>query len=126
MRLVYVDSSCLVAIAFEEPGADDLARDLSSYDRLFAGNLLEAEVLSALSREGIESTAGLLTAITWVHPDRPLTDEYQRVLAAGYLRGADLWHVAAALFLDPTARELRFLSLDRKQVEVAARLGFLH
>ena len=32
-------------------------------------------------------------------PDRPLTHECTKALTAGYLRGADLWHVACALYL---------------------------
>lgn len=55
-------------------------------------------------------------------PD-PLSDEIQTVLSAGYLRGADCWHVAVALSYAP-ARDLTFLSLDRAQRAVAVKLGF--
>jgi len=49
----------------------------------------------------------------------------QEVLAQGYLRGADVWHVACALFLADAARaELAFLSRDAAQRRVARRLGF--
>jgi hypothetical protein len=53
-----------------------------------------------------------------------LTDEISRVLSAGYLRGADLWHVACALYLEPEPDELVFLTLDASQKAVAAKLGF--
>ncbi len=52
-----------------------------------------------------------------------LTGEIQTVLSAGYLRGADCWHVAVALSYAP-ARDLTFFSLDKAQRAVAARLGF--
>ena len=55
-------------------------------------------------------------------PD-PLSGEIQTVLSAGYLRGADCWHVAVALSYAP-ARDLTFLSLGRAQRAVAAQLGF--
>jgi hypothetical protein len=55
-------------------------------------------------------------------PD-PLTAEIQEVLRAGYLRGADCWHVAAALTYSPD-RSISFLSLGKAQLAVAARLGF--
>ena len=38
--------------------------------------------------------------------------------------GADAWHLACALFLDPDANELVFLTLDRRQRDVAKSIGF--
>ena len=60
-----------------------------------------------------------------VSPDRPLSTELQRVAEAGYLRGADMWHVACALFLSPAPGELTFLTLDEPQRGEARRLGFV-
>lgn len=125
MTLAYVDSSCLVAIAFSEPGAAKVATRLRGFERRLSSNLLEAELRSALARERVEDRAGnLLSWITWVFPHRPLSGEFDRVLAAGYLRGADLWHLATALFLAPDGRGVTFLTLDNPQKEIAARLGF--
>lgn len=125
MTFGYVDSSCLVALAFDEPGARKLAARLRRFDRLFSSNLLEAELRSALVREGLDGhVEDLLSWLTWVYPNRPLTPEYARVTAAGYLRGADLWHLANALFLAADPTDLRFLTLDGRQGEVARRLGF--
>jgi hypothetical protein len=98
---------------------------LRRFDRLFSSNLLEAEFRSALIQEGItDSGADLLSIVTWVYPNRPLTREIDRASEPGYLRGADLWHLANALFLAPAAKELSFLTLDQRQREVAASLGF--
>lgn len=125
MKFAYVDSSCLVAIAFDEGGAGRLAARLRRFDRLFSSNLLEAELRSALARESVDDRAdGLLSWITWVYPNRPLTAEFVRITAAGYLKGADLWHLANALFLAPDGKEVAFLTLDRRQKEVARNLGF--
>jgi predicted nucleic acid-binding protein len=124
MRTAYVDSSYLLAIVFVEPGAARLVRNLYRYELLISSNLLEAELRSALQRENMEDDFRLfLRAISWVHPDRTLTPEISTVLDAGYVRGADLWHLAVALFFDPT-REIGFLSLDSRQCEIAAQLGF--
>jgi len=110
---------------FEEPAAAELTVRLRRFDRLFSSNLLEAEFRSALVREGItDSGADLLAIVTWVYPNRPLTREIDRASGPGFLRGADLWHLANALFLPPDARELSFLTLDQRQREVAAGLGF--
>ncbi|MBI2466588.1 MAG: PIN domain-containing protein [Candidatus Rokubacteria bacterium] len=126
MTLAYVDTSCLVAIAFAEPGARSTARRLERHERLFASNLLEAELRAALAREGVSAhTAPLLMRISWIHPNRPLTREFERILATGRaLKGADLWHLACALFLAPNPQDLAFMTLDTRQREVAARLGF--
>ena len=125
MRLAYLDTSYLVAIAFEEPGALALAARMREFDRLFSSNLLEAEFRSTLLREGMDQGGGsLLSWVTWVLPNRTLTAEFDRIAGQGYLKGADLWHLACALFLDPGARELTFLTLDKRQKEVAAKLGF--
>lgn len=125
MTFAYVDSSCLVALAFDEPGARKLAARLRRFDRLFSSNLLEAELRSALVREGLDANIGdLLSWLTWIYPNRPLTPEYARITAAGYLRGADLWHLANALFLAPDPTDLSFLTLDGRQGEIARRLGF--
>jgi hypothetical protein len=120
----YVDSSCLVAIAFGEPSARKAAKALRSHSPLLASNLVEAEVRAALSREDTPAGSDIFEGIRWVFPDRALTAELQRALDHGRLRGADLWHVACALYLDPTASELVFLTLDVPQQRVAAALGF--
>jgi predicted nucleic acid-binding protein len=125
VTFAYVDSSCLVALAFDEPGARKLRARLRRFNRLFSSNLLEAELRSALTREGVdEEVEDLLSWLTWVYPNRPLTAEFVRITGAGYLRGADLWHLANALFLAPYATDLSFLTLDGRQGEVAQRLGF--
>lgn len=106
-----------------ERGAADVERRLLGL-RISASSLLEAEVRSALAREGVSMREDLLEDVVWVMPPRPLTGEIDRVLDAGYLRGADLWHVACALYLAPEPQGLPFLTLDAQQRKVAERLGF--
>lgn len=125
MKVAYVDTSCLVALALDEPGARGLAARLRRVDRLFSANLLEAEFRSAMQRE--EVSAGVdqyLSAISWILPERTLTPEIRVVLEHGYVRGADLWHLSCALYLCGDPRMLPFLTLDDRQREVAAALGF--
>ncbi|MCY7417022.1 MAG: type II toxin-antitoxin system VapC family toxin [Chloroflexi bacterium] len=124
MTAAYVDTSCLMAVASSEPGYEELATRLESFSQLHASNLLEAEFASALARRHITNDGSLTDQVIWVLPDRALTLEIDAVLAAGYLRGADLWHVACALYLSPNPLELTFLTLDGRQSEVARNLGF--
>ena len=51
MSVVYVDTSVLTAIAFDEPGAPALAGRLDDFTRLVSSNLLEAELRAAPRNE---------------------------------------------------------------------------
>ncbi len=124
MSVAYVDTSCLVAIAFSERNATAMVRRLSEFDEWVSSNLLESELRSAFARERVELPAKLLASIAWILPDRPLSDEITRVLSAGYLRGADCWHLATALYLADEPASISFLTLDDAQKEIAHALGF--
>ncbi|HAC07794.1 MAG TPA: hypothetical protein DC060_12440 [Gemmatimonadetes bacterium] len=124
LKAAYVDTSCLVAIAFGESEAAQVVSRLREHDVLLSSNLLEAELRATLVREAAEVDEALFSWIKWVLPDRPLSVEIIRVLRAGYLRGADLWHLATAMYVTPEPRDLTFLTLDRRQEEVAEELGF--
>lgn len=125
MKVAYIDTSVLVAIAFGESESDEIARKLGDFDRLLTSNLTEAEFRTVLVREHADSSgAELLAGLSWILPNRPLTPEIDRVAATGYVRGADLWHLACALFVSPQPGQLSFVSLDARQAEVAQMLGF--
>ena len=124
MKVAYVDTSCLVAIAFGERGAAALARRLEGFDVLAASDLLEAELRSAFLREDVGQEPAMLGAISWVVPDRPLHAEIATVLEAGYVRGADCWHLATALYFAEDPATISFLTLDERQAAVAKTLGF--
>ncbi|MDT8436572.1 MAG: PIN domain-containing protein [Gemmatimonadota bacterium] len=124
MNLAYVDTSCLVATAFGERGAKRLRQRLLTFDELVSSNLLEAELRSAFHREDVAFAPEMLSWIAWVLPDRPLGREMSRVLEVGRLRGADLWHLACALYLVDEPGEATFLTLDARQRRVASGLGF--
>jgi hypothetical protein len=124
MSIAYVDTSCLVAIAFGERGAKALGRRLDRFDELASSNLLEAELRATFVRERIDPRETALPTISWVVPDRPLSAEIARVLVAGYVRGANCWHLATALFLAEDPTTISFLTLDDRQQVVADALGF--
>lgn len=124
MKVAYVDTSCVVAIAFGEPGARTAGRWIADADVALASNLLEAELWATFTREGVEPNDALLGSISWVLPDRPLGPEIRRVLAAGRLRGADAWHLACALYVAGDPTDVSFFTLDKRQRRVAKALGF--
>ena len=120
----YVDSSCLVAIALGEPVAKRIAARLAGFRVILAHPLLDAEVRCACAREGQPLPDAELQLVHWIDVDRPLSDEIDHVLSAGYVRGADGLHLATALYLAPDPRQLTFLTLDTRQRAVARALGF--
>ena len=124
MSAAYVDTSVLVAIAFEERDGADMGSRLGAFSRLLSSNLLEAELRAACAREEIDFSDRLVASLSWVFPDRSLAPELGAVLVAGYLRGADLWHVASALYVTVAPGDMWFVTLDERQRSVAAALGF--
>lgn len=125
MSVAYVDSSVLVGHAFGERKASTMVRRMDRFGRVVSSPLLEAELLSALRRDSRALDERWLEGISLTPTDRPLRAEIAQVLSAGYLRGADCWHLATALYLaqdDPAS--LSFLTLDKRQREVASTLGF--
>jgi hypothetical protein len=124
VNAAFLDTSCLVAVAFGEAGGQKIVQVLERFDRILAANLLEAELRAAFARESVEFDPAYMQSVDWVMPDRPLTPEIERILEAGYLRGADLWHLACALFVAEDPALVTFLSLDTRQRAAASRLGF--
>ena len=124
MSIAYLDTSAVVAIAFGEPGSRAVSQKLEEFSRLISSNVLEAELRAVFSREGAQMEDSFLSAIDWVLPDRPLSAEYRAILRAGYLRGADLWHVATALYVGSDPAHISFITLDNAQQAVASKLGF--
>ena len=116
----------MLAVIFDEQAGAEVRGLFGTMNRIYASNLLEAEVASVAAREGIsgETISGALCQLDWVFPDRPLSREYESVLRAGRLRGADLWHLACALFLVGDPGQLPFITLDLSQAEVARKMGF--
>lgn len=123
MSVAYVDSSVFVALALREPGAAQVRRRLARADRVLTSVFTEAELASAMKREAVDLEASPLLGVQLVPATDPLTVEIETVLAAGYLRGADCWHLAVALSIAPR-RDLSFLTFDKAQRNVATTLGF--
>ena len=124
MSTAYVDASALIAIALNEPAGPETARRLEAFSSFVSSNLLEAEVRAVFAREGRAFEPQIVVDVDWILPARPLTPELAAVLEVGYLKGADLWHVATALYATEEMDRITFVTLDRRQESVAAALGF--
>ncbi len=124
MNVAFVDSSVIVALAFNEGSTPALRERLSSFDALYASPLLEAEYLSACRRENVGPDTRWLDALEYVLVRRSLRHEIHRTLAAGSARGADCHHLATASYLAPSSEQLTFLTADSRQQALAQSLGF--
>ena len=124
MSVAYVDTSAIIAVEFNEPGGHKVMERLDDFTTLMSSNLLEAEVRSVYKRDGRTFTEDVLSNIDWIIPGSALSEELEVASRSGYLRGADLWHIATALYMFDEPSEVTFLTLDHRQGEVAAALGF--
>ena len=61
MSVAYVDTSALVAVAFDESGGMDMANRLMEITHLLSSNLLEAELRSTCAREGVSLSSHLFS-----------------------------------------------------------------
>ena len=124
MRIAYIDTSCLVAIAFGEAGATKVASRLERMDRLFGPICSRQSCGRRLLAKSSRLTGRTTLEYHRVYPNRPLSGEFERVMVEGYVKGADLWHLACALFLAPEPKDSRSSRSTKRQEEVARRLGF--
>ena len=124
MSVAYVDTSVLVAIAFDEPGAAAPAPRLEEFARQISSNLIEAQLRASFARAKSRFQESVISGIEWNLPNRPLAPEFATVLDTGYLRGAGLRHVATALYGSSQSGSLSSVTLDARQSAVAEALGF--
>lgn len=122
----YVDSSVVLTIFFREQGYQNYQALFTPANELVSSCLIEAESLAAIVREKCDFSdiMPILDRISLCFPDRSLRVECFGILSKGYCRGADLLHLATALYLDPAGKELGFLTADKNQKNIAAKLGF--
>ena len=121
-----MDTSAILAVLFNEPSSITLRDIFRKYGKLYASNLLEAELRSAAAREkvGQDAISGALVHVDYVFPDRPLTGECEMILRHGVPRGADLWHMACALYVSERPSLVTFITMDRQQARIARLTGF--
>ena len=114
MRVAYVNTSVLRAICLDEPGSALCASKLGEFSRRIASSVLAAELRAVFARENLPFHETATSGIEWILPDRTLAREIAQVLDTRHLRGADLWHVASALFVSPKSGDLSFATRDAR------------
>ena len=126
--IFYLDTSAWIAWKFKQAGSDIFKKIALDSDTVISCPLFVSEYVSFLKRNEILSQTRYeeeLDFIRWIFPAVPLFKEYSQCGKLGFLRGADLYHIATALwFAQDRPSELIFLTCDLKQKEAAKKLGF--
>jgi predicted nucleic acid-binding protein len=124
--LVYIDTSVLVSVFFKEDVSSKYLNFFSKKYQLISSSLMLAEFYSVLNREKVEIafSQDLLSYIQIINLIDDLDYYLKEVLDHGYLKGADLFHLAVAHQLSPYGEELFFLTADKQQARIATKLGF--
>jgi predicted nucleic acid-binding protein len=133
-RVVYWDASAIVSALFQDRYSDEASAAARAPGTHLVSSLGWAEVhaviarierehapspvLIAAARESIERGPWVSVSID---PDRL---QMSALAQAWPLRGADLWHLAAAKALQADLPELRLLSFDTRLAEAARGEGF--
>ena len=125
MSWAYVDSSVVIATLCGEIAPKVATNIWNSADNFVSSFLLEVEVLSVAKREGLDfqQVQRELLNVGLVRTGS-LQSECRQILGIGYLRGADLFHLASAIWIQGKYSDLSFLTLDKKQRDLARMLGF--
>lgn len=124
----YLDTSAWIAWKFEQTGQNLFKRVSLAEDTVVSSTLLAAEYIAFLKR--IEKLNVVrfeeeLGFISWLYPASPLLDRCLEGVKDTALKGADLYHLATALwFTDGLNDEIEFLSCDIDQRRAAKALGF--
>ncbi len=130
---IYWDSSAVVSYLFPDEHSDDAAVRSRTPGLHLLSSLSWAEVQAVLARIErqralpsalLDAARELLTSGHWrqvtVSPEWKRT---QQLAAKWPLRGADLWHLSAAMTLKGDLPELRLLSYDSRLAAAAEGEG---
>lgn len=133
--VVYWDTSAIVSALFRDRHSDAAAAAARAPVTHLMSSLGWAEIAAVIARiEREQALSAVLIGAAreavergpWVRlsvdPDR---QQIATLARAWPLRGADLWHLAAAKALQADLPELRFLSFDSRLAEAARGEGFL-
>lgn len=126
--IVYLDTSCLVALAFQESGFKLISQKLKLANDVFSHHLLEAEFLATARREqiGLDLFTDLLAGVRLIYPEQSFAMELKTIFSHDYLRGPDAMHLATAMWLaGGQNKEVHFLTRDEKQAAIGRKLGFV-
>lgn len=126
MKFFYIDTSVLVSLMLKQGPYGSFKKQLQSADDVISSQLIESELMSVCRREEVDLEIAFeyLNKVSLIIPDRSLRREITATLKHGYCRGADLFHLSCALYIDPNASELHFLTADDKQKDLAKKMGF--
>ena len=134
MTILYVETSAILRLLFQETGHEDTAKRLESADRLIVSRLLKVEVERAIiraakmqgqKREAIANSLQAYFRTLWAKFDcveisREICDLAGQFAPDANLRSLDAVHAATFHWLKIRVPEAKFLSYDQRLIN----LGF--
>ncbi len=135
MRIVFVETSALLRVVFQEPGCEETLEILEGAERLVSSRLLKLEAERAViraakmqknKREAVAAALENNLNALWPKFDffeisRAICDSAGKISPDANLRSLDAIHVATYLWLKAKVPELRFLSYDERLLELGLR-----
>lgn len=126
--IYYLDTSAWVAWKFAQQGKEVFDSVDLDKDAVVSSPLLVAEYLAFLKKSDRLADTRYeddLEFIRWIHPVDPMFESCSEVAMQTDLRGADLYHVATAVwFAEGFRKDLKFLTCDMVQRKAVRKLGF--
>ena len=124
--IAYIDTSVFINVLLSQQGYKYFHTIMKRCKKLLSSPLIEAEVLTTCQRENFDQKQAIeaLKEITLCFVEKSLIEKYEMILKECNLKGADAYHLATALYLDPSREFLHFLTDDLKQKEAAKKKGF--
>jgi predicted nucleic acid-binding protein len=120
VSLLYVDTSVLGRVLFDEPETSAIRRELRAFDRRTASRLLRIELRRIGLREDMQAhTDGLLAGIVLIPMSNQILTDAE-TLNPSTVATLDAIHLATAVSLSK-ARELNALMTYDKQLAAGAR-----
>ncbi len=136
--IAYIESSALIRLALNEPGAAKLRAQLERVDEQHCHQIGYIEMRSGLSRTLLRSpkqdASALRDAVDliWAHTNVIAIDDAQTQRAAGLceryqLRAYDALHLAAAesLMRIVSSKHMRWFGFDEMQNKAAVAIGLI-
>jgi len=133
--ILYLDTSSLAKLYFEEEDSGPVQRQIKSSKLIFSSVIAYPEMCSALSkrkREGFLKISDYKKTLSIFEQDwekiSKIPVHLELAISAGhlsekhFLRGMDAVHLASACLLRDELREdIYFLSSDKKQIQAASK-----
>lgn len=133
MTAIFIETSALLRVLFQEPGFHETQREISSADRLISSRLLRVEAERSVTRLALSHSQGealavdLETRLKMIWPKfdfieitKAICDAAGTIAPRSHLRTLDAIHVASFLWAKAKHPDIKLLSCDERVLSAVA------